>query len=133
MDTTELEEEEGQSEHESEHESEQKSEEETFVAVKVVSGIGRLDDYKSQVDALQKEYRLVTRLGNHPRIIQFFAIVTDEKNYQIMIVMELMESGSLADKLRDQKPLPENSVISYLTQILEGVSFFTEKRYTTAI
>ena len=70
MEATDLKEEEGQSE----HESEQKPEEETFVAVKVVSALGSLDDYKSQVDALQKEYRLVTELGNHPRIIQFFAI-----------------------------------------------------------
>ena len=31
---------------------------ETFVAVKVESALGNLDEYKSQVDALQKEYRL---------------------------------------------------------------------------
>ena len=66
-------------------------------------------------------------LGNHPRIIQFFAIVPDERNCQIMIVMEYMEGvedkRSLADKLQNNQPLPENSVISYLTQILEGVSF----------
>ena len=77
----------------------------------------------SQVDALQKEYRVVTTLGNNPRIIQFFAIVPDERNYQIMIVMELMEGGSLADKLHNQQPLPEISVLKCLTQILEGVSF----------
>ena len=91
----------------------------TFVAVKVVSALGSLDDYKSQVDALQKEYRVVTRLGNHPRIIQFFAIIPDDRNYQIMIVMELMEGGSIADKLQNQQPLPDNSVLKYLTQILE--------------
>ena len=100
---------------------------ETFVAVKVVSGLGNLDEYKSQVDALQNEYRLVTSLGNHPRIIQFFAIIPDDRNFQIMIVMEFMEGGSLADKLRDQKPLPDNSVLKYLTQILEGVSFLHRK------
>ena len=33
---------------------------ETFVAVKVVSGLVNLDKYKRQVDALQKEYRVVT-------------------------------------------------------------------------
>ena len=65
----------------------------------------------------------MTRLGNHPRIIQFFAIVPDETNYRSMLVMEYMERGSLADKLRDKKPLPENSVLTYLTQILEGVGF----------
>ena len=42
--------------------------------------------------------------------------------------MELMEGGSLADKLRDHKPLPENSVLKYLTQILEGVSFLHRKK-----
>ena len=41
--------------------------------------------------------------------------------------MEYMECGSLADKLRDQKPLPENSVLKYLTQILEGASFLHRK------
>ena len=76
---------------------------ETFVAVKVVSGLGTLDEYKSQVDAFQKVYTLVTRLGNHPRIIQFLSLIPDESNYQIMLVMEYMERGSLADKLRDKK------------------------------
>ena len=109
-------------------ESEQKPEEETFVAVKVVSGLGNLDEYKSQVDALQKEYRLVTTLGNHPRIIQFFAIIHDDRNFQIMLAMEYMEGLSLADKLRDAKPLPDNSVLKYLTQILEGVSFLHRKK-----
>ena len=47
---------------------------ETFLAVKLVSGLGNLNEYKSQVDVLQKEYRLVTSLENHSRIIQFFAI-----------------------------------------------------------
>ena len=37
--------------------------------------------------------------------------------------MELMEGGSLEEKLQNHQPLPENSVISYLTQILEGGSF----------
>ena len=71
---------------------------------------------------------MVTELGNHPRIIQFFAIVPDERNYQIMLVMEYMEGGSLADKLRDQKPLSENSVLKYFTQILEGVSYLHRKQ-----
>ena len=34
-----------------------------------------------------------------------------------------MECGSLADKLREQNPRHENSVLKYLTQILEGVCF----------
>ena len=91
--------------------------------MKVVRGLGNLDECESQVKSLQEEYRVVTRLGNHPRIIQFFAIIPDDRNVQIMIVMEYMEGGSLADKLRDGKSIPENSTINYLTQILDGVSF----------
>ena len=34
-----------------------------------------------------------------------------------------MDGLSLADKLRDTKHLPDYSVLKYLTQILEGVSF----------
>ena len=83
---------------------------------------------KIRSDSLENEYRVVTSLGNHPRIIQFFAIVRDQKNFQIMIVMEYMEGGSLADKLKDQNPLPDNSVLKYLVQILEGVSFIHQKK-----
>ena len=105
----------------------EKSSSETLVAVKIVNGIGGLNEYADQVDALENEYRVVTSLGNHPRIIQFFAIVRDEKNFQIMIVMEFLEGASLADKLKDQKPLPDSSVLKYLVQILEGVSFIHRK------
>ena len=41
--------------------------------------------------------------------------------------MEYMEGGSLADKLKDQKPLPDTSVLKYLMQILEGVGFIHRK------
>ena len=48
---------------------------EKHVAVKIVSGLGSLNEYEEQVyRSLENEYRVVTRLGNHPRIIQFFAI-----------------------------------------------------------
>ena len=84
-----------------------------------------------QVDALQKEYRLVTSLRNHPRIIQFFAIIPDDRNYQIMIVMEYMEGGSLTDKFRDKKNL-FLTILCLSISWREGVSF-TEEKYTTAI
>ena len=37
--------------------------------------------------------------------------------------MEYLEGGSLADKLESENPLPDESVLKYLTQILEGVVF----------
>ena len=42
--------------------------------------------------------------------------------------MEYMEGLSLADKLREHKPLPENTVLRYLIQILEGVSFLHRRQ-----
>ena len=52
----------------------------------------------------------MTGIGNHPRIIQFFAIVPDERNCQIMIVMEYMEGvedkRSLEDKLKNHLKRP---------------------------
>ena len=102
---------------------------ENFVAVKVVNGVG-IDSGKptdSYVRALKTEYELVTKMEGYSlsdrRIIKFFAIVPDQRHYRIMIVMEYMEGGSLADKLKDQKPLPDISVLKYLFQILEGVGF----------
>ena len=37
--------------------------------------------------------------------------------------MEYLEGGSLADRLKDQKPLPNDATLKYLKQILEGMDF----------
>ena len=42
-------------------------------------------------------------------------------------MMEYLEGGSLADKLKDQKPLPNYAVHKYLKQILEGVDFLHQR------
>ena len=100
----------------------------TELAVKIVRGVGKFSDYETQVSALEKEYGIVTSLDNHPRIIKFFGFVKDEKEVQIMIIMEYLEGGSLADKLKDQKPLPNYSVYKYFVQILEGVEFLHQRK-----
>ena len=94
-------------------------------AVKIV---GKLNDYEAKVRALKKEYGVVTSLDNHPRIIQFFGFVTDVKEIQLMIIMEYLEGGSLSDKLKDKKPLPNYSVYKYFVQILEGVEFLHQRK-----
>ena len=95
----------------------------TELAFKIFRPVGKLCDYKDEARAYEKEYKLVTSLENHPRIIQFFGFVTDVKNTRLIIIMEYMEGGSLTDKLKSENPLPDESVLKYLTQILEGVSF----------
>ena len=100
---------------------------ELSVAIKIVQGVGKMSYYEAKVRALEKEYAIGTALDKHPRIIQFFAIVRDFSKYRIMIVMEYLEGGSLADKLKDQKPLPNDAVLKYLKQILEGVDFLHQR------
>ena len=42
--------------------------------------------------------------------------------------MEYLEGSSLADKIKTANPLPDESVLKYLTQILERVSFIHRKK-----
>ena len=100
---------------------------ESSFAVKIVQGLGKLSDYETQVRALEKEYSIVESLKNNTPIVQFFAIVRDVSKVRIMIVMEYLEGGSLADRLKDQKPLPNGAVLKYLKQILEGVDFLHQR------
>ena len=44
-----------------------------------------------------------------------------------MIVMEYLAGGSLADKLKDHKPLSDYKAHRYLKQILEAVDFLHPK------
>lgn len=62
-------------------------------AYKIVEAFDKLDDYKSQVRPLENEYRLVTSLEPHLRIIQFFTFVRDNSNARVMIIMEYLEWG----------------------------------------
>ena len=95
----------------------------TELALKIFRPFGKLCDYKDEASVLEKEYKLVTSLENHQKIIQFFGFVTDVKSIHLIIIMEYLEGGSLADNLKSENPLPDESVLKYLTQILEGVSF----------
>ena len=95
----------------------------TELVLKIIRPVGKVCDYKEEASALEREYRLVTSLGNHRRIIQLFGFVTDVKSMRLIIIMEYLEGGSLADKLKSENPLPIESVLKYLTQILEGVVF----------
>ena len=69
---------------------------ETDLAMKIVRGVEKFNDYENQVRSLEKEYKMVS-LDNHPRIIKFFGFVKDERELQLMIIMEYFSGGSLAE------------------------------------
>ena len=96
------------------------------LAIKIVTDFGDRN-YNSQKNALEKEYKVVSSLEHHRRIIQFFAFVQDDNESKIMIVMEYLPGGSIADKLKDHKPLSNSKAHKYLKQILEAVDFLHEK------
>ena len=98
-----------------------------FIALKQVGGFGKLDSYKIEAQALEKEYLIVISLI-HPRIIQFFAFVNDDQQNKMMIAMEYLEGGSLDDKIKPHKPLDNDSSCKYLMQILEGLDFLHNKK-----
>ena len=96
---------------------------ENVYAIKSVELIGGPDNYKSQLNALQKEYLLVSSLQLHPRIIQFFAFVRDDIRVRAVLIMEFLEGGSLHDKINSNGYLNETVSLKYLVQILEGIKF----------
>ena len=100
------------------------------LAVKIVQGLGSWSDCGPQICALDKEYRHVSGLDIHPRIIKFFAFVPDINKLRLIIVMEYLTGGSLADKLKDHMPLPDRKTHKYLLQILDGLDFLHQRNIT---
>ena len=102
----------------------------TQFALKEAGGFGALECYTKQVHSLEKEFSLVSKLHKHQRIIEFFAFIRDDEHAKLMIVMEYLEGGSLRDKIQNHNnsPLPNDSVLKYLVQILEGVEFLHQNK-----
>ena len=96
---------------------------ENVYALKLVEVHGNYDNYRSQINALHTEYRLVTSLQLHPRIIQFFAFVKDDINARVIIIMEFLEGKSLHDKIDSNGCLNKILSLKYLKQLLEGLEF----------
>ena len=46
----------------------------TELVLKIIRPVGKVCDYKEEASALEREYRLVTSLENHPRIIQLLVL-----------------------------------------------------------
>ena len=98
------------------------------LALKIVGGFGHFDNYKTQSDALEKEYLMVSCLDSHPRIILFFDLVRDHQNSKLMIIMEYHGKWFTCNKIiKANGPLLKASVIKYLVQIVEGVYFLHHK------
>ena len=101
---------------------------EKAVAVKIVSGFGGLSEYENAAPRVRERIQSGDASRKSPANHSILCYILDQRNSRIMIVMEYMEGGSLADKLKDQNPLPDNAVLKYLVQILEGVGFIHKRQ-----
>ena len=88
------------------------------VAIKTL----RADAAGSQPSALerfQREAELLRQL-NHPNIVQVFATV--QQDGETYIVMEYVEGGSLAARLRRDHPLPLHLVVSIALDVADAMT-----------
>ena len=67
----------------------------TELAVKIVQGVGKVDDYKSQVATLEKEYAIVSSLDNNSRNGQFFVYIRRRPQSSNNNSMEYLEGVRL--------------------------------------
>ena len=96
-------------------------------AVKIIERFGGLDKYKSQVDAISKEYNVITTLPPNRRKILWYSFVRDDQNAKISIIMEYLEGGSLFDKIKNYGRLNITCARKYLIEILEGLEFLHQQ------
>src|SRR5258708_38521058 len=77
--------------------------------------LGEGIDYRKR---LQQEARVAASV-NHPNVIQVFSSGMDHD--QFYLVMELVDKGSLDDKIEEQKQLPEELVLETGIQAAKGL------------
>ena len=98
-----------------------------YIVVKIIEGFASLDKYKSQVEEVAKQFKLITALEDNNRLINWTAHIRDDQNAKIFIQMEYLEGGSLLDKIKNYGRLNKTCCLKYLVEILEGLKFLHEQ------
>src|SRR3954449_12958466 len=62
----------------------------------------------------QREGRAVARVSDHPNVVTIYDI--GESDDVAFITMEYFPGGTLADRLRDARPIPEPTVVRWLEE-----------------
>src|SRR5215467_14620750 len=87
-----------------------------FVALKLLRR--DLSGQKDHASRFQHEARIAGSV-NHPNVIQIFSSGTDHGRFYV--VMELVEGGSLDDRIEKRKRLPEEQVLESGIQVAKGL------------
>lgn len=87
-----------------------------FVALKLLRKEFAGDE--SFTAKLQEEARITASI-QHPHVVEVFSVGTDHG--QFYVVMELVDGGSLDDRIEDEKRIPEMRVLEVGLQVAKGL------------
>jgi serine/threonine protein kinase len=87
------------------------------VAVKVLATHLSEDDRARQ--RFEREARAAAGLSSHPNVVTIYDV--GEYDDRVFMVMELMRGGSVADRLRSGKEIPQATVIDWLHEAAAGL------------
>lgn len=87
-----------------------------FVALKLLRR--EFADDASFVAKLQEEARITASI-HHPHVVEVYAV--GEDHGQFYLVMELVDGGSLDDKMEDEKRIPETRALEIGVQVAQGL------------
>ena len=87
-----------------------------FVALKLLRREFAGDE--SFTAKLQHEARITASI-QHPHVVEVFSVGTDHG--QFYVVMELVDGGSLDDRIEDQKRIPELQMLEVGVQVAKGL------------
>jgi serine/threonine-protein kinase len=82
------------------------------VAVKILGPHLSEDDRARR--RFQREARAAAGLSSHPNVVTIYDVA--EHDDRVFMVMELMRGGSVADRLRDGRPVPRETVLDWLQE-----------------
>ncbi|CAG9322016.1 CDC15_2 [Blepharisma stoltei] len=88
-----------------------------IVAIKQISVVNVSED---QISSIHKEINLMKRLS-HQNIVKYIDVISSDQ--YLNIVLEFIESGSLAAIIKKFSPFQENLVAHFTKQVLEGLCY----------
>ncbi|EAN89396.1 protein kinase, putative [Trypanosoma cruzi] len=84
-------------------------------------------DVEKQLRALEREIRVMRKL-NHKHIVSYYSARRDESCSALLIYMEYVGGGTIAQKLRTNGPFSEDETRHYTRQLLEGLDYLHQRR-----
>ena len=91
------------------------------VAIKSLKRRPDLEDYGQVCRLFEQEARISTRVDNHPNIIRVRDLVKDD--YDLHLVMDYAEGGSLADRLKATGVLPIGEALDVSIALCQALDY----------